>query len=50
MNSTVITALSISALAVAAAIFLILELNSPFTGLIYVSSASSHAILEVLGN
>jgi hypothetical protein len=50
MNSTVITALFISALAVAAAIFLILELNSPFTGLIYVSSASSHALLEVLGN
>jgi hypothetical protein len=50
MNLTVITALFISALAVAAAIFLILELNSPFTGLIYVSSASSHALLEVLGN
>jgi hypothetical protein len=50
MNSTVIVALSISALAVAAAIFLILELNNPFTGLIDVSSASSHALLEVLGN
>lgn len=49
MNLTVILALSISALAVAAAIFLILELNSPFTGLIHVSSASSHALLEVLG-
>jgi hypothetical protein len=49
MNSTVIIALSISALAVAAAIFLILELNSPFTGLIHVSSASSHALLEALG-
>jgi hypothetical protein len=50
MNSTVVIALSISALAVAAAIFLILELNSPFAGLIHVSSASSHALLEVLGN
>ena len=49
MNLTVIIALSISALALAAAIFLILELNSPFTGLIHVSSASSHALLEVLG-
>jgi hypothetical protein len=37
MNSTVIIALSISALAVAAAILLILELNSPFSGLIHVS-------------
>jgi hypothetical protein len=50
MNSTVIIALSISALAVAAAILLILELNSPFTGLIHVSSASSHALLAVLGH
>jgi len=49
VNSTVVIALSISALAVAAAIFLILELNSPFTGPIQVSSASSHALLEVLG-
>jgi hypothetical protein len=50
MNLTVIVALSISALAVAAAIFLILELNSPFTGLIHVSSVSSLALVEVLGN
>jgi hypothetical protein len=50
MNSTVILALSVSALAVAAAIFLILELNSPFTGWIHVSSASSHALLEALRN
>jgi len=50
MNSTVIIALSSSALAVAAAIFLILELNNPFTGLVQVSSAPSHALLAVLGN
>jgi ABC-type multidrug transport system fused ATPase/permease subunit len=50
MNSSVVIALSISALSVAAAIFLILELNSPFTGLIHVSSAPSHALLQVLGN
>ena len=49
MNSTVIIALAVSALALAAAIFLILELNSPFTGLIHISSASSHALLEALG-
>jgi len=50
INSTVIIALTISALAVAAAIFLIHELGSPFTGLIQVSSASTHALLAVLGN
>jgi hypothetical protein len=48
-NPTVIVALSISALAVAGAIFLILELNSPFTGLIQVSSAPAHAVLALLG-
>ena len=49
MNSTVIMALSVSALAVAAAILLILELNNPFAGLIHVSSAPAHALLAVLG-
>jgi hypothetical protein len=49
MNSTVIIALSISALAVAAAILLILELNNPFAGLIHVSSAPAHALFAVLG-
>jgi len=48
-NPTVIVALSISALAVAGAIFLILELNSPFTGLIQISSAAAHAVLALLG-
>jgi hypothetical protein len=49
MNSTVIIALSISAIAVAAAIVLILELNNPFTGLIRVSAAPAHALLATLG-
>jgi Protein of unknown function (DUF4239) len=49
MNSTVIIALCISAIAVAAAIVLILELNNPFTGLIRISSAPAHALLAVLG-
>jgi hypothetical protein len=49
MNLTVIIALCISAIAVAAAIVLILELNDPFTGLIRVSSAPAHALLAVLG-
>ena len=48
-NSTVIVALSVSALAVAAAIFLIIELNNPFTGFIHVSSASAHKTLAALG-
>jgi hypothetical protein len=48
-NPTVIAALSISALAVAGAIFLILELNNPFSGLIQVSSAPAHAVLAMLG-
>jgi hypothetical protein len=39
----------VSALAVAIAFFLVLDLNSPFTGLIHISSAPAHAILEVLG-
>jgi hypothetical protein len=34
---------------VAAAIFLILELNNPFAGLIHVSGAPAHALLAVLG-
>ena len=49
MNLAVIVALSISAVSVAAAIFLILELDRPFTGLIHVSSASNHELLAVLG-
>jgi hypothetical protein len=49
MNSTVIIALSISAIAVAAAIVLMLELNNPFTGLIRVSAAPAHALLATLG-
>ena len=49
MNPTVIVALSVASLSVAVAIFLILDLNSPFTGLIHISSAPAHAVLEVLG-
>ena len=48
MNPTVVAALFISALSVAVAFFLILDLNSPFTGLIRISSAPAHATLEVL--
>jgi hypothetical protein len=48
-NATVIIALSISALSVAAAILLTKELNSPFARLIHVSSAPAHALLAALG-
>jgi len=49
MNPTIVVALFVSALSVAVAFFLILDLNSPFTGLIHISSAAAHATLEVLG-
>ena len=48
-NITVIVALFISALAVSGAIFLIIELDSPFAGLIQVSSAPAHAMINALG-
>lgn len=48
-NGTVITSLAISALSVSSAIFLILELFSPYTGLIKVSSAPFRAALLQLG-
>jgi hypothetical protein len=49
INPTVLVALSVSALSVAVAIFLILDLNSPFTGFVHISSAPAHATLAVLG-
>jgi hypothetical protein len=49
MNQTVIVALFVAALSVAVAIFLIIELDTPFTGLVRISSAAAHATLEVLG-
>jgi hypothetical protein len=48
MNPTVMVALFVAALSVAVAIFLIIELDSPFTGLVHISSAPAHATLEVL--
>ncbi len=47
-NPTVIVALGGSALAVAAAVFLIVELNSPFGGLLQISSGPAHATLGTL--
>ena len=48
-NATVIVALFVSALSVAAAIFLIIQLDQPFEGLIRISSAPLRSALTVLG-
>jgi hypothetical protein len=48
-NATVITALFISGLSVSAAIFLILEMYSPYGGLIAVSSDPMRAAVMLLG-
>lgn len=49
-NGTVVTALMVSGLAVSGAILLILELYSPYAGLIKISSAPLRAALTQLGN
>jgi hypothetical protein len=49
-NATVVASLLIAALSVSAAIFLIVELYSPYGGLIEVSSAPLRAALSQLGN
>lgn len=48
-NATVVSSLFISALAVSGAIFLILEMYTPYTGLIQISSAPLRAALVNLG-
>jgi hypothetical protein len=48
-NITVLVSLLMAALAVSAAIFLILDLSNPFAGLMQVSSAPAHAMLNALG-
>jgi hypothetical protein len=47
-NGTVVTTLSLSALSVAAAVFLILELAHPFTGLVQISSEPLRTALSHL--
>jgi uncharacterized membrane protein (DUF485 family) len=49
-NGTVITSLLVSALSVSCAILLILELYTPYEGLIRISSATLRAALTQLGN
>ncbi len=48
-NATVFSALLACALAVSSAVFLILELDRPFEGMIQVSSAPLRTALEQLG-
>lgn len=48
-NATVVASLFVSALSVSGAIFLILEMYSPYAGLIHVSSAPLRAALTRLG-
>jgi len=48
-NATVIAAHLVGALSVAGAIFLILEMNRPYSGLMQISSAPMHRALEQLG-
>lgn len=49
-NGTVVTTLLVSGMAVSGAILLILELDSPFEGVIRISSAPLRAALTQLGN
>jgi hypothetical protein len=49
-NVTVVVSLLVSALSVSGAIFLILEMYSPYAGLIHVSGAPLRAALEHLGH
>lgn len=48
-NRTVYATLFLCALATAVAVFMILELNSPFAGLIQISSGPAHATIAELG-
>lgn len=48
-NSTVIAVMFVCAISVSGAVFLILEMNTPLTGIIKVSSAPMHNALDNLG-
>ena len=48
-NPTVITMLALTALAIAGATFLIVELNSPFHGLLQIPSQGAHLVMQMLG-
>ena len=48
-NGSVITALVVCALSVAGSIYLIVEMDQPYSGLIKISSAPLHTVLDQLG-
>jgi hypothetical protein len=48
-NEIAVTSLLVSAISVSGAIFLILEMYSPYSGLIHISSASLRTALAQLG-
>jgi hypothetical protein len=48
-NATVVTVISLSALAIAGSTFLIVELNNPFQGLLHISSQAAHEVARTLG-
>jgi hypothetical protein len=48
-NATVITVLFVCALSVSGAIFLILDMNTPFAGMLKISSTPLHRALDLLG-
>lgn len=48
-NATVISSLLVSAVSVSGAVFLVLEMYSPYTGVIQVSSAPLRAAIALLG-
>jgi hypothetical protein len=48
-NPTVVAALAVAAFAVSGALFLIVELNTPFSGVLQVSSGPAHDMMAVLG-
>jgi Protein of unknown function (DUF4239) len=48
-NTTVVVSFVVAALAVAAAMFLIVDLGDPFNGFLNMSSAPAHAALDALG-
>jgi hypothetical protein len=48
-KATVITVLFVCALSVSGAIFLILDMNTPFAGVLKVSSTPLHRALDLLG-
>ena len=47
-NGTVITVQALAALAIAGSTFLIVELNSPFHGLLEMSSGGAHTLMAAL--